>query len=77
MQNPVNDELVVRLRTEKPRDVTVYVYSALGKLVLSYFAQVAEDEVVVRDVSDLPNGVYIVSIKSEGVSVSHRVVKAE
>ncbi len=77
VQNPVNDELVVRLRTEKPRDVTVYVYSALGKLVLSYFAQVAEDEVVVRDVSDLPNGVYIVSIKSEGVSVSHRVVKAE
>ena len=25
----------------------------------------------------LPNGVYIVNIKSEGVSVSHRVVKIE
>ena len=29
------------------------------------------------DVSDLTNGLYIVNIKSEGVSVSHRVVKAE
>ncbi|MBR5984376.1 MAG: T9SS type A sorting domain-containing protein [Bacteroidales bacterium] len=77
VQNPVNDELVVRLRTEKPREVAVNVYSSLGRFVLSYSVQVADDEVVVRDVSDLPNGVYIVSIKSEGVSVSHRVVKVE
>ena len=77
VQNPVNDELVIRLRTEKPREVDVNVYSSLGRIVLSYSVQVADDEVVVRNVSDLPNGVYIVSIKSEGVSVSHRVVKVE
>lgn len=77
VQNPVNDELVVRLRTETPREVTVNLYSALGRLVLSYSVQVADDEVVACNVSGLPNGVYIVSIKSEGVSVSHRVVKAE
>ncbi|MBO7651889.1 MAG: T9SS type A sorting domain-containing protein [Bacteroidales bacterium] len=77
VQNPANDELVVRLRTEKPREFVVNVYSALGRLVLSYSVQVSNDEVVARNISDLPNGVYIVSIKSEGVSVSHRVVKAE
>ena len=77
VQNPVNDELIVRLRTEKPREVDVNVYSLLGRVVLSFAVQVADDEVVVRDVSDLPNGVYIVGIKSEGVSVSHRVVKHE
>ena len=77
VQNPMNDELVVRLRTEKPRDVDVNVYSSLGRLMLSYSVQVADDEVVIRDVSDLPNGFYIVNIKSEGVSVSHRVVKVE
>ena len=77
VQNPANDELVVRLRTEMPREVDVNVYSALGRLVLSYSVQVADNEVVARNISDLPNGVYIVSIKSEGVSVSHRVVKAE
>ena len=77
VQNPVNNELVVRLRTEKPREVDVNVYSSLGRTVLSYSVQVAEDDVFVRDVSDLPNGVYIVGIKSEGVSVSHRVVKVE
>jgi len=77
VQNPANDELVVRLRTEKPREVTVNVYSTLGRIVLSYSVEVADDEVVTRNISDLPNGVYIVSIKSEGVSVSHRVVKAE
>ena len=77
VQNPVNDELVVRLRTEKPREVDVNVYSSLGRIVLSYSVQVADDEVVAYNVSDLPNGVYIVSIKSEGVSVSHRVVKVE
>ena len=77
VQNPANDELVVRLRTEKPREFVVNVYSALGRVVLSYSVQVSNDEVVARNISDLPNGVYIVSIKSEGVSVSHRVVKAE
>ena len=77
VQNPVDDELVVRLRTEKPREVDVNVYSSLGRIVLSYSVQVADDEVVAHNVSDLPNGVYIVSIKSEGVSVSHRVVKVE
>ena len=45
--------------------------------MLSYSVQVVDDEVVVRNVSDFPNGVYIVSIKSEGVSVSHRVVKVD
>ena len=77
VQNPVTDELVIRLRTEKPREVTVNVYSTLGINVLSYTIQVVDDEVVVRNVSDLPNGVYIVGIKSEGISVSHRVLKAE
>lgn len=77
VQNPVNDELVLRLRTDKPREVTVSLYSALGRHVRSYQLMVAEDDVVANDVSDLPNGVYIVNIKSEGMSVSHRVVKAE
>ena len=77
VQNPINDELVVRLRTEKPREVDVNVYSSIGRIVLSYSIQVADDEVVARGVSDLPKGVYIVSIRSEGVSVSHRVVKVE
>lgn len=77
VQNPVDDELVVRLRTEKPREVDVNVYSSLGRIVLSYSVQVADDEIIVKNVSDLQNGVYIVSIKSEGVSVSHRVVKVE
>ena len=75
--NPIADKLIVRLRTEKPRDVTVDLYSPLGVLLRSYRAYVTDDEVVEYDVSDLTNGLYIVNIKSEGVSVSHRVVKAE
>ena len=75
--NPIADKLTVRLRTEKPRDVTVDLYSPLGVLLRSYRAYVTDDEVVEYDVSDLTNGLYIVNIKSEGVSVSHRVVKAE
>lgn len=75
--NPIADKLTVRLRTEKPRDVTVDLYSPLGVLLRSYRAYVTDDEAVEYDVSDLTNGLYIVNIKSEGVSVSHRVVKAE
>ena len=75
--NPVADMLTVRLRTEKPRDVTIDLYSPLGVLLRSYRVYVADDEVVEYGVSDLPTGLYIVNVKSEGVSVSHRVVKAE
>ncbi|MBO4614044.1 MAG: T9SS type A sorting domain-containing protein [Bacteroidales bacterium] len=77
VQNPVSDVLTMRFRTEKPRDVSVDLYSSLGVLLRHYQANVLADEVLEYDVADLPNGAYIVNVRSEGVSVSHRVIKAE
>jgi hypothetical protein len=77
VQNPVTDMLTVRLRTDKPRDVTIDIYSTLGVQMRSYQTNVFDDEVVEYNISELTNGMYIVNIKSEGVSVSHRIVKVE
>ena len=77
VQNPVSDVLTMRLRTEKPREVSVDLYSSIGVLLRHYQANVLADEVLEYDVADLPNGAYIVNVRSEGVSVSHRVIKAE
>ena len=77
VQNPVSDVLTMRIRTEKPREVSVDIYSSLGVLLRHYQENVLADEVLEYDVADLPNGAYIVNVRSEGVSVSHRVIKAE
>lgn len=73
--NPITEELQFRIRTEMPREVSVNVYSVLGTLAASYEVSVADDEVFSYDISNLPAGMYIVNFESEGVSVSHRVVK--
>gem|GEM_PF-4115848 len=57
--------------------MSVDIYSSLGVLLRHYQENVLADEVLEYDVADLPNGAYIVNVRSEGVSVSHRVIKAE
>ena len=73
--NPLSDELQFRIRTEVPREVSINVYSVLGTLAASYRVSVFDDEVFSYDISNLPQGMYIVNFESEGVNVSHRVVK--
>lgn len=60
--NPVSDILFINLDDESEKDITISVYSALGKCCMQLSSE--NNDKVELNVSSLPTGVYIISIES-------------
>ncbi len=68
--NPVKDKLMVE--TTIQGDYTIDLFDITGKLLQSYKAN---QPLMSLTINDLPNGVYMVSIKSNAVQQTFKIVK--
>ncbi len=73
--NPNNGEFNVELPTQLGGDLTLTVSELSGKLIREREANAGNQESLKFDISDLPDGVYLVTIKTAEGSKNFRVVK--
>jgi hypothetical protein len=75
--NPVTSNLLYEIKTNSPKNLSVNLYSVLGEKVFSENISVEKYNQFSSNVSNLTNGIYILTFEGEGIFKSYRIVKSE
>lgn len=75
--NPVNDQLTIELSNLSNESTNINVYSIDGRLVKSSISKFFQGKTVLTDLSDLKNGMYLVSFISENRNYNLKFFKQE
>jgi hypothetical protein len=70
--NPVTNDLIIQVTGDLFEDALITLYDSQGKSILKEIVKGSEHRM---DLSDLPEGVYIISLSSEQGHVLRRLVK--
>jgi hypothetical protein len=74
--NPVKSDLNVSYFAEKDRTVVTNVYAIDGKRLLTFVDKVGSGETKKSiEMGHLPSGTYLIEVISDGVSITHQIVK--
>lgn len=72
--NPVNSELTVDIETQSPPKANLFITNSLGQEVLKLALEQNNHIIKKIDVSHLPGGAYIISIKGDNINVSRQLL---
>ncbi len=75
--NPFKNTLNLSLVAEKASMSSVTVFDIFGKVVRTYAIPVTsgDNEIVLNDLESLQEGIYVVSVKADGVDVTGKLIK--
>jgi len=74
--NPVLDRLLIKSNnlSFKLNELDVNMYNSLGQK-MSINKKLIRDDLIGIDIMDLPNGVYVLELKKEGIQTYTKVIK--
>lgn len=72
--NPANKELTVEIETQSPPKANLFITNALGQNVLKIALDQNNHIIKKIDVSHLPGGAYIISIRGDNINISKQLL---
>ncbi|MGO4822419.1 MULTISPECIES: LamG-like jellyroll fold domain-containing protein [unclassified Flavobacterium] len=73
--NPFDNEITIKANAVKDQNITIRLYSLLGKLVLDKKQNVLKGENVLKIQPTVVSGVYVIQITINGEIITHKVMK--
>ncbi len=73
--NPINNDFIFELKTEKSENVNISVYSILGEKVLHKNMRVNRSHQGIIPANSLSDGLYIINFTGENFNKSYRIIK--
>jgi endonuclease/exonuclease/phosphatase family metal-dependent hydrolase len=73
--NPVSSELKYEIKTNTVKKIDVKIYTSIGEKIFSEPVVVQPGGCYSHNISNLPNGMYILTFEGEGIFKSYKIVK--
>lgn len=73
--NPANDEIRYELKTNLTTEINMSIFTLVGQELFSETVNLTDGNVFSHDISNLPQGAYVMIFEGEGVFQSYRFIK--